>query len=98
MPNTNTNMPNLNDVLTVAVEAARSSSRILKGAWKSKPEFRIDSSDDILLDEAGTLMQQYSFGLDEMEADHMLQMKSAYNLEKQAEREKDQAGKFLGIF
>lgn len=60
---------------------------------------RVDSSDDLVLSEAGNLIQEVAFQIEESVTDHLIQMKSADSMDRQAGELKDASKeKILGIF
>ena len=58
----------------------------------------IQSSGDLLLAEAGNILQQTSFQLEEANYDYIQHMKSANNLEKLAKMQQASGDKLFGIF
>lgn len=60
---------------------------------------KVEEDGDLILSEAGSILQETSFALEEATANYLIEMKSASNQERQANQMKDASKeKFLGIF
>lgn len=58
----------------------------------------VSSYGDLMLNEAGNLLQQAGLGMEELQSDFLLQMKSANNLTAAGNQAQASRSKILGIF